>query len=141
MREVIQNHLNYVAVLIVTAVGFLLGWLWYSPVMFAKPWMRAMKLTEADMKQVMADGVAGYFIQGFICTLLSTFGLAVLITLLRADVIHGAAYGAFFGLFGPGMRMLNGGVWERASKKLQAIKVSHEVVLYAVQGAILAFLK
>jgi hypothetical protein len=53
-------------------------------------------------------------------------------------MIHGAIYGAFFGFFGPAMRMSNGGVWERTSRTLQVIKVSHEVVLYAVLGAILA---
>jgi hypothetical protein len=137
MRQVI-TELNYVAVVVVAVVGFLLGWLWYSPLMFAKAWMRERNITEEDMKKCMEDGVASYFILGFVYTLLSTFGLAVLIAMFQADAMHGAIYGAFFGLFGPGVRMLNGGVWEQASKKLQAIKVSHEVVLYAIQGAILA---
>lgn len=34
--------LNYVAVVVVAIIGFLLGWLWYSPLLFAKPWMAEM---------------------------------------------------------------------------------------------------
>ena len=38
---------------------------------------------------------------------------------------------------GPGVRLLNGAIWENKSVKLQAIDLSHEVAVYAVQGAIL----
>ncbi|PYO76509.1 MAG: hypothetical protein DMD63_14300 [Gemmatimonadetes bacterium] len=34
-------HVNYLAVLVATVVVFVLGWLWYSPLLFFKPWMRA----------------------------------------------------------------------------------------------------
>src|SRR6266480_4920531 len=33
-------HVNYVAVLVATVAVFVLGWLWYSPLLFFKPWMR-----------------------------------------------------------------------------------------------------
>ncbi|MGA2016153.1 MAG: DUF1761 domain-containing protein, partial [Opitutaceae bacterium] len=50
---------------------------------------------------------------------------------------HGAAFGAFVGLFAPGVRLLNGACWESKSVMLQAINLGHEVVVYALQGAIL----
>src|SRR5260370_37940788 len=31
---------NYWAVLVAAAAVFVLGWLWYSPLLFYKPWMR-----------------------------------------------------------------------------------------------------
>src|SRR5438034_5423746 len=31
---------NYVAVLVAAVAVFVLGWLWYSPLLFYKPWMR-----------------------------------------------------------------------------------------------------
>ncbi len=139
MRDAIF-HLNYIHVLVVTVAGFMLGWLWYSPVLFVKPWMAEMKYTEEHMKASAKEGMAKYMLQAFIYTLLSTFGLAVLIAAHGVfNWKHGAAVGAFIGAFGPGTRLLSGGVWEKRSCKLLAITVGHEVVLYALQGAILGF--
>src|SRR5256885_4487769 len=33
-------HLNYLAVLVAAVAVFVLGWLWYSPLLSYKPWMR-----------------------------------------------------------------------------------------------------
>src|SRR5438128_11049620 len=33
-------HVNYWAVLVAAVTVFVLGWLWYSPLLFFKPWMR-----------------------------------------------------------------------------------------------------
>src|SRR6266567_4378172 len=33
-------HVNYLAVLVAAIAVFVLGWLWYSPLLFFKPWMR-----------------------------------------------------------------------------------------------------
>ena len=137
LRDVIF-HLNYVHVLVVSLAGFMLGSLWYG-LLFGKAWMAGMKITP---EMVTADrakgGMAGYLIKGFVFTLLSTFGLAALIAAHGApNWKHGAAFGVFIGLFGPVMRMLNGGVYEKRSLKVQVINAGHEVVLYALQGAIL----
>jgi hypothetical protein len=129
---------NYGAVVVITIIGFLLGWLWYSPVLFAKAWMAEMKFTEETMKAAAAKGMAKLFASGFLYTLLSTYGLAVLI---RAHGSQGGLMGAEFGLFVGvvvvGARLLNGGLWEQRSGKLQLITVGHEAALFALQGALL----
>jgi len=131
-------HLNYLAVLVTAVVGFLLGWLWYSPVLFAKSWMAEMEFTEESMKAAMAQGMAKLFATGFLYTLLSSFGLDVLIEVRHtASLVTGAEVGAFVGLFLVGVRMLNASLWEQRSFKLQAITIGHEVVLFTLQGAIL----
>ena len=137
MRNIILR-LDYVHVLVVAIAGFMLGWLWYS-VLFGKAWMAEMKITPEMVKEDQAQGgMAGYFIKGFVFTLLGTFGLAALLVAHGTpNWKHGAALGAFIGLFGPVMRMLNGSVWEKRSVKLQLINAGHEVALYALQGAIL----
>ena len=33
-------HVTYLPVLVAAVVVFVLGWLWYSPLLFYKPWMR-----------------------------------------------------------------------------------------------------
>jgi hypothetical protein len=137
MRETILN-LNYLHVLAVTVLGFLFGWLWYGP-LFSKSWMTEMKITEAQMKAQAEKGMAGYLIKGFIYTLLSTFGIAVIIAARGVpEWWRGAVWGGFIGAFIVGARILNNGNWENRSMKLQAINVSHEILLFALQGAILS---
>ena len=35
-----MEHVNDLAVLVAAVAVFVLGWLWYSPLLFYKPWMR-----------------------------------------------------------------------------------------------------
>jgi hypothetical protein len=137
MRTVIP-HLNYYAVLVVAVVGFLVGWLWYG-LLFGRMWMTEMKITpEMVAAEKAKGGMAGYMIKGFLFTLLSTFGLAALIAAHGSpNWKHGAAFGLFIGLFVAAVRKLNDAVWEKKSCKLQVLNVGHELVVYAVQGAIL----
>ncbi len=137
MRDAIA-HLNYVSVLVVAVVGFVLGWLWYG-VLFGKAWMTEMKITPEMVQEAKAKGgMGGDFAKSFLFTLLGTFGLAVI---LHAHGVpnwkHGAAVGLFIGLLVPVMRYLNSAVWEKKTCKLQAINAGHEVVLFTLQGAIL----
>jgi hypothetical protein len=138
MSDVI-THLNYVHVLVVTVAGFVLGCLWSHGPLFGQQWLAEMKFTPESMEAAMRQqGLAKFFLKGFVLTLLSTFGLAALLAAHGSpDWQHGAAFGAFVGLFGPGVRLLNGAVWENQSVKLQAINLGHEVAVYALQGALL----
>jgi hypothetical protein len=70
-------HINYLAVLVSGIVIFMLGGLWYSPVLFARPWVRLMGKTEEELKAT-ASGPASYVIV-FVCALLSAFALAVIL--------------------------------------------------------------
>ena len=87
-------------VAVVTLANFMLGWLWFSPVLFVKPWMRALgkdpnrKPTKADMAQ-MPKLMAGALLTSF----LFSAGTAVLVQSLgAADAGQGAILGAFVGL-------------------------------------------
>jgi hypothetical protein len=139
MREAI-THLNYIAVVVTTIAGFLLGWLWYG-MLFGKLWMAEMKITPDKMEECRKKGMAFYFVQGVFFTLLSTFGLAVLLASHGGHGVpnwkHGAAVGAFVGVFIVAMRLTNGGTWEEKSCRLRLINGAHEVALFTIQGAIL----
>lgn len=133
------SHLNYVHVLVVTVAGFILGCLWSHGPLFGNAWMAEMKLTKESMEAAMRrQGMGVFLLKGIGYTLLSTFGLAVILAAVGApDWKEGAAFGAFVGLVGPGVRQLYAAAWENQSTRLQAINLGHEIVVYAVQGAIL----
>ena len=134
--------LNYLHVLLVTVAGFLLGWLWYSPVLFAKPWMAELKITQEQMKAAAQKGMAKLFLSGFLYTFISTFGLAAILNAHQPSWWGGGALvGGFIGACVVGARVLNTGIWEQRSLRLQAINVGHEVALFAVQGTLLVVLR
>ncbi|HSY53400.1 MAG TPA: DUF1761 domain-containing protein [Opitutaceae bacterium] len=135
MFQVIQA-LNYLHVFVVAVAGFFLGWLWYS-VLFGQAWKEEMKITPQAVED--CKGMIGRMMAaGFLFTLLSTFGLAVLINAHRsAGALSGAEFGAFVGAIVVGSRMLNSAVWECRSARLLRINLGHEIVLFALQGALL----
>ena len=67
MNECIINFgaFNWLSVVVATFAGFLLGWLWYSPFLFGKIWMKLEGLNEESCKK-------GWFKAMFI-TLITTF--------------------------------------------------------------------
>lgn len=131
-------HPNYVAILVVTIASFLFGWLWYSPLLFAKAWMAEMKFTPEKM-QAAKPGMARLMATSLLYTLASTFAVASIITAHRSEsALKGAMYGGFLGALVVAPRLLNGGLWENRSVRLQAITVGHEFALFVLQGAVFA---
>ena len=45
-----MNGINFWAVLAAALSAFVLGGAWYSPLLFGKPWQRASKLSDAELK-------------------------------------------------------------------------------------------
>lgn len=84
-------ELNYTLIIVASLAQFILGALWYSPLMFGKWWMEIMEsttLTKEELKKLQKEMAPFYGLQ-FIITLISTFVLAMLIETLviaRLDV-------------------------------------------------------
>jgi hypothetical protein len=137
MPQAIQS-LNCLHLFGITVVGFFLGWLWYSPLMFNRAWVIEMQNSSqapANLKGRMGQATT----VAFLFTLLSTFGLAVLINECHlTGALRGAEFGAFVGGVVVGGRILNGAIWEVRSPRLLRINLGHEILLFALQGALLA---
>jgi hypothetical protein len=131
------HQLNYFpAVFGATVASFIFGAIWYS-LLFGKIWQAEMKLPPGapGEQPSMVPGL----IKGFLCTFVSAVALAWLIALAgTTGSRHGAALGAGLGLLLVGSRFANAAIWERRSWKLIAINIGHEVIMLALQGAILA---
>jgi len=67
-------EVNYVAVLLSAIVSMAVGFLWYSPVMFAKPWMKLMGYTAESMKEAQKAMGKAYGIS-FVLSLVTAYVL------------------------------------------------------------------
>jgi hypothetical protein len=56
------HHFNHWAVLVSALILWFLGACWYSPVLFAKPWMAALGIVPGHAKKGLATGMISSFI-------------------------------------------------------------------------------
>jgi hypothetical protein len=84
-------HFNHTAVIISALILWFLGAAWYSPVLFARPWMALVGLKKDDSKK---KSMIGGMIASLIGDLLVAFILAHVIGWSGAD---SAGWGAFIG--------------------------------------------
>src|SRR5271169_6754090 len=89
------TSLNPVAILVVSVISFLLGGLWYSPLLFAMAWIKEMKMTP-EMMKANSKGPLRTFGPALLLTLVSTATLATLLALCHVfSPLRGAELGLF----------------------------------------------
>lgn len=129
-----QMTLNYLAILVATVSTFLLGGLWYSPLLFGNAWMREMCFTAESLK---AKGDVGRVMGlSFVLELIMAFNLAAFIG-AKASLSFGLFAGAAAGF---GWVALAFGVtylFERKSLCLFFINAGYHAVAFTIMGAIL----
>ena len=74
-------HINYLAVLVAGVVIFMLGGLWYSPVMFAKRWVALQGKTMEEMSAA-GGSMPVMYVQAFVCGLITAWVMDIVIGFL-----------------------------------------------------------
>lgn len=88
MQNAFQN-LNWLAIIVAGVSAFILGGLWYSPLMFVKRWMKEAGITEESTKKTNMVKIFGL---SFLLSLIASLFLAMFI-----GAKAGAAFGAMAG--------------------------------------------
>ena len=132
-------QVNYLAILVVGIISYLLGALWYSPPLFAKQWMNAIGKTEKDLK----DGAsATTYVITFVVWIISSYLLAVFVHYSGASSFgHGmlAGFLCWFGFYALLSLMMS--LFEQKPKQLWLINASYVLVAQLISGGILAIWK
>src|ERR1700724_1039902 len=87
-------HVNFLPVLVAAIVVFVLGWLWYSPFLFYKPWMRARGL-DPVAAIAAAKMPAGKLVVELLRCIVLAYVIAHFVALLGVSTVFGAIH---FGL-------------------------------------------
>ena len=131
MGDVNINHLAVIAAALST---FLLGGLWYSPIMLGKAWQKENKLSDEDLKNTNMVKVFGL---SFIFSLVMAYNLAFFLGDPSIGAGMGAMYGLFTGLGWVAMGMFITGLFERKTWAYMLINGGYMTVAFTVMGLII----
>ena len=125
-------QINWFAVLAAALSLFLLGGLWYSPLLFHRPWAAAVGLDEAQLSKGMGRVFGG----AFACAVIASVNLAMFLGPKAT-----AGFGTFAG-FAAGAGWVATGLcvtflFERRPAWLILIDAGYHVVSLTLMGAIL----
>lgn len=107
---------NYTLIIVASLVQFILGALWYSPLLFGKVWMQIMEVTEMSKEQMqkMQKAMGPFYILQFFLTLFSTFALVNLAAVTPFSLYH-IAFWVWLGFIVP--TQIGGVIWGSTKKK------------------------
>jgi hypothetical protein len=128
-----QIQLNPWAILAATVSAFLIGGVWYSPILFSRAWMKAAGLSE---EEVQRGNMAKIFGLSFLLILVMAVNLAAFLS-GPADLVWGMTAGALAGI---GWVAASLGVlylFEHRPLKLFLVNGGYLAVSFVVMGGIL----
>lgn len=123
-------HFHYPAVFAAALVSFVIGGLWYSPILFSQAWMKACGITEAQAK---AMNVAKVFGLALLANLVMAFNLAAFLG-AKATLQFGLFAGLATGLGWVAMSLGVIYLFEQRPFKLWLINSGYQVLTYTVMG-------
>ena len=130
------TQINYFAVAVAALSSFLVGGLWYSPVLFSKAWTGLVGLTDEELKQgSMLKIFGGSFALALVMSLNLAFFLGP-----NASITFGVCAGLAGGIGWIAASMGITYLFERRPLKLFAINAGYHVVAFTMMGLILAAL-
>jgi hypothetical protein len=133
--------IRIVPVIAAAIATMVIGFLWYSPLLFAKPWMRAMGYDPEDKAKLaeMQKGAGLMYAGAMLASLASAFVLAKIIEI---TTVNSALYGmkVAFAVWAGFVTTVQftAFLFERKPFKLYAMNTGYQLVCYLVMGAILA---
>ncbi|MEK7631089.1 MAG: DUF1761 domain-containing protein [Patescibacteria group bacterium] len=134
-------EINYTLILGAALAQFVLGAVWYSPLMFGKWWMQIMgadRLSKEELQKMQKEMAPFYGLQ-FLLTVIFTFVLAMFVHYLQMANVGFHAYGVagwiWFGFIAP--TQIAGVVWANTKKQFWAKQI-FVMITYQLVGLMLA---
>ena len=131
---------NLWAVLAAGGAAMIVGFLWYSPVLFAKPWMALMGYDPSDKAKTeeLQKGAGKLYAISFVASLVTAFVLGKVIHISTVNTaLYGAKIGAGLWLGFVATVQLTDGLFAKKPAKLYLINTGYQLVCYLTMGAIL----
>ena len=132
--------LNVWAVLVCALATMVVGFLWYSPLLFANPWMKLMGYDPNDKAKIaeMQKSAGPSYFMSLIASILAAFVLGKLIAVAGFwTAIDGLKIGLVVWLGFVTTVQFTNALFSRQPFRLYMINTGYQFVCYAAMGAIL----
>ncbi len=134
---------NYLAIIVAAIVIFILGGLWYSPILFAKKWIALQGRTvEQERAQAASANMPVMYLSAFVTAFLTAWVMAYLIAHMGAiteiNAGHGAMFGSICWLGFAAPTSYATAIFSGKPKQLWLIDTSYNLVSFVLAGIILA---
>ena len=129
-----QFYINHWAVLVCALSNLALGALWYSPLLFYKPWMQANNFTEDDIKKVNPIKTYGITV---ILSVIISYNLAFFLGDSKTDAAWGTTAGFLAGFGFSALIFTVISLFEQRSLKYVLINGGYITVYFTLIGFIL----
>jgi hypothetical protein len=127
-------NINHFAVFAAALAAFVIGGVWYSPLLFHREWMKANGLNEQDLAKASMGKIFGL---SFFFSLIMAYNLAAFLAGPDTTVLWGATAGALAGIGWVALSIGILGLFERRSWKYILINGGYFAVSFVAMGAIL----
>lgn len=131
--------INSGAVFVSTVVAFVIGALWYSPLLFRKAWIRLSGIKPGDMQKSKKKGMGKLYLGAFIALLVMAYVLAHFVRYVAASSASDGMQLGFWLWLGFVAPVQFGVVlWQSKPFKLFLIDTCNYLVILEVMASILA---
>lgn len=137
-------QVNYLAVLIAATASMGIGFLWYSPIILGKQWMKEKGFTSESLKKAQKEMSALYGLS-FVLALVTAFVLSHVMTMAQnffnySELMTGAssAFWMWLGFIMPVQATAT--IFGNKNWKLFGIDTGYQLVSILAMGIVLAFL-
>lgn len=128
------EQIHLLPILVAALATFIIGGLWYSPLLFGKTWMRKNKFTEEDARRISKARAFG---GSAIFALIMSANLAMFLADEKNTLAWGMAAGALAGVGWVATAIAVIGLFENKSWTYIGINAGYQIVSFVVMGAIL----
>ena len=131
---------NLWAVLVCAVATMVVGFVWYSPALFANPWMKLMGYDPNDKAKIaeMQKSAGPSYALSMVASILTAFVLGKIISVAGAsNAIGGLKIGMVVWLGFVTTVQFTNALFSRQRNRLYLINTGYQVVCYLAMGAIL----
>jgi hypothetical protein len=132
------STLNWPAILLAALSSFLIGGLWYSPVLFGNAWMSENKF---NMEEIRQGGRVRIFLLTFIFSLMMSINLAMFLNDDLTTPMWGMTAGFLAGFGWVAMSIFIIGLFERKSIRYMLINAGYVTISLMVMGLIIGLIR
>lgn len=131
------DWIQYVIIVLAAVLGFAVGGLWYSPLLFAKRWMKEVGFSKKDIEKAKKKGMAPLMIGSFLVTLLMSLVLYIVGALFEVNTFWEYTFTGFMIWIGfIATTMLNSVLYEGKSLVYYAINAGHYFFVLVVMSIV-----